>query len=232
MGGKDHVTELGGLGGKGKMWVRHGVEGTFVDVVASDSDKEIEDELEAHISESKEEFDDTLDDTSDNDVVLSWQLERHNAPILLCLKCHGQLRKTTIIKRAESTGFHAEAPKMLWEDLVTIACLIYYIPYVLIELRIPEEEWQGKDTSLAYLKILGYEESPGYQKQRYYIYGLDLRSQSMGWSSDTSEGSENSGSFKDSQRSDEKDLKTEHPPRREAPRLHGFEGPAESPRLR
>nr|GFC87470.1 hypothetical protein [Tanacetum cinerariifolium] len=63
------------------MWVRHGVEGTFVEkraaqsptienqqqnnpvhVVESDSDEEIE----AHIrDESEEEFDDTIDDTSD-----------------------------------------------------------------------------------------------------------------------------------------------------------------------
>ena len=74
------------------MWVRHGVEGTFVEkraarsptienqqqnnlvhVVESDSDEEMEDESEAYISdESEEEFDDTIDDTSnttDNDGV-------------------------------------------------------------------------------------------------------------------------------------------------------------------
>ncbi|GKF49678.1 hypothetical protein Tco_0142929 [Tanacetum coccineum] len=70
-----------------EMWVRHRVEGTFVEkratqsptienqqqnnlvhVVESDSEEEMEDELEAHISnESEEEFDDTIDDTSDND---------------------------------------------------------------------------------------------------------------------------------------------------------------------
>ncbi|GJY18939.1 hypothetical protein Tco_0390430 [Tanacetum coccineum] len=72
-----------------EMWVRHGVEGTFVEkraarsstienqqqnnlvhVVESDSDEEMEDKSEAHISdESEEEFDDTIDDTSDNDGV-------------------------------------------------------------------------------------------------------------------------------------------------------------------
>ncbi|GKD29253.1 hypothetical protein Tco_1240031 [Tanacetum coccineum] len=54
--------------------------------------------------------------------------------------------------RAESTGIRVEAPKMLWADSISTAYLIYRIPYVLIGLRIPEEEWRGKDTSLAHLK--------------------------------------------------------------------------------
>nr|GEW97020.1 reverse transcriptase domain-containing protein [Tanacetum cinerariifolium] len=57
--------------------------------------------------------------------------------------------------RAESTGLRAEASKMLWTDSVSTTYLIYHIPYVLIGLRIPEEDWQGKDTSLAHLKVLG-----------------------------------------------------------------------------
>ncbi|GKE79591.1 hypothetical protein Tco_1545711, partial [Tanacetum coccineum] len=54
--------------------------------------------------------------------------------------------------RADSTGLRVEAPNMLWEDLVSMAYLIYRIPYVLIGLHIPEEDWRGKDTSLAHLK--------------------------------------------------------------------------------
>ncbi|GKB53046.1 hypothetical protein Tco_0903799, partial [Tanacetum coccineum] len=92
--------------------------------------------------------------------------------------------------RAESTRLRAEAPKMLWADSVSTTYLIYRISYVPIGLRILEEEWRGKDTSLAHLKLLGYEESPEI-------------TQSPGRSSDTSEGSENSGSFEDSGRSDE-----------------------------
>ncbi|GKB49386.1 hypothetical protein Tco_0900139, partial [Tanacetum coccineum] len=80
--------------------------------------------------------------------------------------------------RAESTGLCVEAPKMLWVDSVSTAYLIYRIPYVLIGLCIPKEEWRGNDTSLAHLKI---------------PYG----------SSDTSEGFENSRSIKDSRRLDE-----------------------------
>ncbi|GKC05110.1 retrovirus-related pol polyprotein from transposon TNT 1-94, partial [Tanacetum coccineum] len=57
--------------------------------------------------------------------------------------------------RAESTGIRAEASKMLWANSVSTTYLIYYIPYVLIGLRIPEEEWRGKDTSLAHLKLFG-----------------------------------------------------------------------------
>ncbi|GJU64218.1 hypothetical protein Tco_1246053 [Tanacetum coccineum] len=64
--------------------------------------------------------------------------------------------------RAESTRLRAEAPKMLWADSVSTAYLIYRIPYVPIGLRIPEEEWRGKYTSLAHLKLSRYEESPGY----------------------------------------------------------------------
>ncbi|GJU10011.1 hypothetical protein Tco_1132407 [Tanacetum coccineum] len=54
--------------------------------------------------------------------------------------------------RAEITGLRAEALKMLWADSLSTVYLIYHIPYVLIGLRIPEEEWRGKDTSLAHLK--------------------------------------------------------------------------------
>nr|GEX01949.1 retrovirus-related Pol polyprotein from transposon TNT 1-94 [Tanacetum cinerariifolium] len=57
--------------------------------------------------------------------------------------------------RAESTGIRVEAPKMLWVDSVSTAYLIYRIPYVLIGLRIPEEEWRGKDTCLTHLKVSG-----------------------------------------------------------------------------
>ncbi|GKF28552.1 hypothetical protein Tco_0094894 [Tanacetum coccineum] len=49
---------------------------------------------------------------------------------------------------AERLGLLAEAPEMLWADLVSTAYLIYHIPYVLIGLRISEEEWRRKDTSL------------------------------------------------------------------------------------
>ncbi|GKE64556.1 hypothetical protein Tco_1518717 [Tanacetum coccineum] len=61
------------------------------------------------------------------------------------------------------------------------------------------------------IQLSGYEESPGYPKQRYHICRLDLWSQhglsleitkSPGGSLDMSEGSENSGSIKDSGRSD------------------------------
>ncbi|GJZ94688.1 retrovirus-related pol polyprotein from transposon TNT 1-94, partial [Tanacetum coccineum] len=59
--------------------------------------------------------------------------------------------------RAESTGLRAEAPKMLWADSVSTPYLIYCIPYFPIGLRIPKEEWRGKDTSLAHLKVFGYD---------------------------------------------------------------------------
>ncbi|GKC97358.1 hypothetical protein Tco_1167633 [Tanacetum coccineum] len=63
--------------------------------------------------------------------------------------------KTMKLQRAESTGIRVEAPKMLWADSVSTAYLIYRIPYVSIGLRILEEEWRGKDTSLTHLKVFG-----------------------------------------------------------------------------
>ncbi|GJZ70363.1 retrovirus-related pol polyprotein from transposon TNT 1-94, partial [Tanacetum coccineum] len=57
--------------------------------------------------------------------------------------------------RAESTRMRVEAPKMLWADSVSTAYLIYRIPYVLVGMRIPEDEWRGKDTSLTHLKVFG-----------------------------------------------------------------------------
>ncbi|GJV21034.1 retrovirus-related pol polyprotein from transposon TNT 1-94 [Tanacetum coccineum] len=182
--------------------------------------------------------------------------------------------------RAESTGIRVEAPKMLWADSVSTTYLIYRIPYVLIGLRIPEEEWQGKEVSLAHLRVFGCDSfvkvkvvcgeamkctfiGSGSDEMRYNfrdtkshhvirsrditfadsIYGarsatdssslmkpiqksqvvlVDIPenlvendsivaehglsskiTQSPGGSSDTSEGSENSGSFKDSGRSNE-----------------------------
>ncbi|GKF18078.1 hypothetical protein Tco_0062996 [Tanacetum coccineum] len=182
--------------------------------------------------------------------------------------------------RAESMGLRAEAPKILWADSVSTTYLIYRIPYVMIGLHIPEEEWRGKDTSLAHLKVFGCDSfvkvkdvcgeamkctfiGSGSDEMRYSfrdtkshqvirsrditfvdsIYGarsatdsssltkpihksqvvlVDIPenlaendsivakhglsseiTQSPGGSSDTSEGSENSGSFEDSGRSDE-----------------------------
>ncbi|GJU27163.1 retrovirus-related pol polyprotein from transposon TNT 1-94 [Tanacetum coccineum] len=55
--------------------------------------------------------------------------------------------------RAESMGIRAKALKMLLEDSVSTTYLIYRIPYVPIGLHILEEEWRGKDTSLAHLKV-------------------------------------------------------------------------------
>ncbi|GKC55698.1 retrovirus-related pol polyprotein from transposon TNT 1-94 [Tanacetum coccineum] len=84
-----------------------------------------------------------------------------------------------------AAGVTVEASKMLWADSVSTAYLIYRILYVPIGLRIPEEEWRGKDTSLTHLKVFGCD--------------------SFVKNSDTSEGSKNSGSFEDSGRSDEED---------------------------
>ncbi|GJT08974.1 hypothetical protein Tco_0843436 [Tanacetum coccineum] len=127
--------------------------------------------------------------------------------------------------RAKSTRIRVEAPKMLWEDSVSMTYLIYCIPYFSIGFRIPEEEWRGKDTSLAHLKMK-YDTTFGIRRVTrlskaeilhlwtQFIependsivteHGLSSEiTQSPGGSSNTSEGSKNSGIFEDSGRSDE-----------------------------
>nr|GEU86275.1 retrovirus-related Pol polyprotein from transposon TNT 1-94 [Tanacetum cinerariifolium] len=110
----------------------------------------------------------------------------------------GVAEKLSQTFRTESMGIHAEALKILWEDSVSTTYLINRIPYVLIGLHIPEEEWLGKDTSLTHLK-------------------------SLGGSSNTSEGSENSRSFEDSRRSDKEDSEDE---------AFSKEGGSETPQVR
>ncbi|GKF08018.1 hypothetical protein Tco_0042242, partial [Tanacetum coccineum] len=145
----------------------------------------------------------------------------------------GVAKRLSLTFRAESTKIHVEAPKMLWADSVSTAYLIYRIPYIPIGLRIPEEEWRGKDTSLAHLKAVAQmkcdtafgirrvtrlSEAEILHLRNQFMepenlvendnivakHGLSSKiTQSPGGSSDTSEGFENSGSFKDSGRSDE-----------------------------
>ncbi|GJT14302.1 hypothetical protein Tco_0861344, partial [Tanacetum coccineum] len=114
-------------------------------------------------------------------------------------------------------------------DSVSTAYLIYRIPYVPIRLRILEEEWRGKDTSLTHLKVTAqmkydtafrirrvtrlFEAKISHLWTRFMKpkndsivaeHGLSLEiTQSPGGSLDISEGSKNSGGFKDSGRSDE-----------------------------
>ncbi|GJU59775.1 retrovirus-related pol polyprotein from transposon TNT 1-94 [Tanacetum coccineum] len=122
--------------------------------------------------------------------------------------------------RVESTGIHAEDPKMLWADSVSTTCLIYRIPYVTIGLCIVEEEWRGNDTSLTYLKVFGCDSFVKVKdvcREAMKCTFIGSGSDEIAWvefrnhlepkfellSSDTSEGSKNSGSFEDSGRSDE-----------------------------
>ncbi|GJS04042.1 hypothetical protein Tco_0320550 [Tanacetum coccineum] len=112
-------------------------------------------------------------------------------------------------------------------DSVSMTYLIYGIPYVPIGLRILGEEWRGTDTSrtleVARMKcdtafeirrVTRLSEAEILHLQTQFIependsivaeHGLSSKiTQSPGGSSDTSEGFENSGSFKDSGRSDE-----------------------------
>nr|GEW21818.1 retrovirus-related Pol polyprotein from transposon TNT 1-94 [Tanacetum cinerariifolium] len=130
------------------------------------------------------------------------------------------------------------------KDPATMILLSKTTPGVAVGLRILEEEWRGKDTSLAQLKVFGCDSfvkvkdvcgeamkctfiGSGSDEMRYSFrdtkshqldipenlvendsivadHGLSSKiTQSLGKSSDTSEGSENSRSFEDSGRSDE-----------------------------
>nr|GEX18839.1 retrovirus-related Pol polyprotein from transposon TNT 1-94 [Tanacetum cinerariifolium] len=108
--------------------------------------------------------------------------------------------------KAESTRICEEAPKMLWAYSVSTDYLIYRIPYFPIGLRILEEEWRGKNTSLTHLK-------------------------SPDRSSDTSEGSETMRASRIVEDQMKNTLKTNDPSRREDPRLHRYKDPPDSPRL-
>ncbi|GJX77376.1 retrovirus-related pol polyprotein from transposon TNT 1-94 [Tanacetum coccineum] len=108
--------------------------------------------------------------------------------------------------RAESMRHRAEAPKMLWANSVSTTYLIYRIPYVPIGLRILEEEWRGKDTSLAHLKAAAQmkcDTAFGIRRVTRLSVAEILHLWTRFMEPDTSEGSKNSGSFEDSGRSDE-----------------------------
>nr|GEX93713.1 retrovirus-related Pol polyprotein from transposon TNT 1-94 [Tanacetum cinerariifolium] len=122
----------------------------------------------------------------------------------------GVAEKQSRTFRAESMGLCSEASNMLLADSVSTTYLISRIPYVSIWLRIPEEEWRRKDTSLTHLKksqvvLVVILENLAENESIVAEHGLSSKiTQSPGGSSDASEGSKNSGSFEDSGRSNEK----------------------------
>nr|GEY07201.1 hypothetical protein [Tanacetum cinerariifolium] len=86
----------------------------------------------------------------------------------------------------------------------------------IVRLRIPMEEWRGNDASLTHLKAVTQMKCDitfGIQRvtklSKAEILHLWTRFMKPGGSSDTSEWSKNSGSFKDSGRSNEEDSKDE-----------------------
>ncbi|GKE81839.1 retrovirus-related pol polyprotein from transposon TNT 1-94, partial [Tanacetum coccineum] len=120
--------------------------------------------------------------------------------------------------RVESTGIHVEVLKILWADSVSTTCLIYCICYVPIRLHIPEEEWRVAqmkcDTAFGIRGVTRLSEAEILHLWTRFIktendsivteHGLSSEiTKSLGGSSDTSERSENSRSFEDSERSDE-----------------------------
>ncbi|GKA91695.1 retrovirus-related pol polyprotein from transposon TNT 1-94, partial [Tanacetum coccineum] len=62
----------------------------------------------------------------------------------------------TLNERANPMRLHVRLPKMFWEYSVTTAAyLINRGPSVPLGFQITEEEWQGKEVSLAHLKVFG-----------------------------------------------------------------------------
>ncbi|GJX25936.1 retrovirus-related pol polyprotein from transposon TNT 1-94 [Tanacetum coccineum] len=134
--------------------------------------------------------------------------------------------------KAESTGLRAEASKMLWVDSVSTTYLIHRIPYVPIGLGILKEEWRGKDTSLANIKVFGYDSFVKVkdvcgEAMKYLIYVARAQVAAQ----IRVRGSKTVGALRIVEDQIKKTLKIEHSLRREAPRLHEYEGPLESPRL-
>ncbi|GJZ77982.1 hypothetical protein Tco_0642654 [Tanacetum coccineum] len=103
--------------------------------------------------------------------------------------------------RAESTGIRVEASKMLWADLVSTSYLIYRIPYVLIGLRIPEEECGS------YEMRYNFRDTKSHQVIRSrditFVDSIYEARAQVGAQIRVRVGSGNSESFKDSGRSDE-----------------------------
>ncbi|GJZ58760.1 retrovirus-related pol polyprotein from transposon TNT 1-94 [Tanacetum coccineum] len=63
-----------------------------------------------------------------------------------------------LVKQKKLSFIMSEKTRQLQRaDSVSMAYIIYRIPYVPIELRNPEEEWRGKDTSLTHLNVFGCE---------------------------------------------------------------------------
>ncbi|GJX08494.1 hypothetical protein Tco_0196426 [Tanacetum coccineum] len=163
--------------------------------------------------------------------------------------------------KARSMGIRVEAPKMVWEDSVSTAYLIYRIPYIPIGLRILEEEWQRKDTSLTHLKVFGCD---SFVKVK-YVCGEVMKCTFIGSGSDEVRcntkshqviqsrditfmdliygaraqvgaqiqvrGPKTVGASRIVENKMMKTLKTEHSPMREASRLYKYEDPPESPGL-
>ncbi|GJV42323.1 hypothetical protein Tco_1420763 [Tanacetum coccineum] len=156
--------------------------------------------------------------------------------------------------RADSTGIRAEAPKMMWADSVSTAYLIYRIPYVLIGLHIPKEEWRGKDTSLTHLKVFSCDSlvkvkdvcgeemkctfiGSGSDEMRYnfwdtkshqsMVLSFKNHSEQVGALITTVRGPNNSGSFKkwEDQMKNTLSMKEEPSPKGGFGRLHGIVDP-------
>ncbi|GJR65427.1 retrovirus-related pol polyprotein from transposon TNT 1-94 [Tanacetum coccineum] len=164
----------------------------------------------------------------------------------------------TLNEREKSMRLHAGLPKMFWEDSVTTATyLINRGPSVPLGFRIPKEELQGKEVSLAHLRVFGCD---SYIKvkdvTRDKLDAKSVKCTFIGFGSDEMGYCFwDSKSHKKSLRAQvgaqipvrdpttmrasrivedqmKKTLKIKHPLRREAPRLHSYKDPLKSPGLR
>ena len=62
----------------------------------------------------------------------------------------------TLNERARSMRIHAGLPKMFWAEAVnTAAYLINRGPSILLDGKIPEEVWSGKEVNLSHLRVFG-----------------------------------------------------------------------------
>ncbi|GJT75151.1 retrovirus-related pol polyprotein from transposon TNT 1-94 [Tanacetum coccineum] len=138
----------------------------------------------------------------------------------------------TLNERAKSMRLHAGLPKMFWEDSVTMAAyLINRGPSVPLGFRIPEEEWQGKEVSLAHLRAMAqmrWDIAFGIQRVirlseaeiSHLIRTLYMEPRAQVGAQMRVRGPKIVGASRIVEDQMKKTLKTKHPLRREAPRLY------------
>ncbi|GKE34004.1 hypothetical protein Tco_1453326 [Tanacetum coccineum] len=126
-------------------------------------------------------------------------------------------------------GVRVEAPKMLWADSVSTTYLIYCIPYVPIGLHIPKEECGSDEMRYSFRDMKSHQVI---RRRDTTFVDLIYGARAQVGAQIRVRGPKTVGASRIVKDQMKNTLKMEHPPRREAPRLHMYEDPPESLGLR